>query len=156
MIDWTEVFGFVTGVLNVWLLARQKVWNWPIGLANNAAYLILFFRAGLYGDGGLQLLYITLGIYGWWTWARGGGNGTGLQVGRTSAATWRWLVPATAVAALALSLFPRAIYRFHGATLGRADDSALPGGDLGTVPQTGGKLVDLDCGRSDLYPALHL
>ena len=111
-----EVFGFVTGVLNVWLLARQKVWNWPIGLANNAAYLILFSRTGLYGDGGLQLLYITLGIYGWWTWARGGGDG--LRVERTSAATWRWLVPATVVAAVGLALF---LARFTDSTVPKWD-----------------------------------
>jgi len=118
VIDWTEVFGFVTGVLNVWLLARQKVWNWPIGLANNAAYLILFFRAGLYGDGGLQLLYIALGIYGWWAWARGSAAGSEMRVERTSAATWRWLAPATAVAAVALAVF---LARFTDSTVPRWD-----------------------------------
>lgn len=115
MIDWTEVFGFVTGVLNVWLLARQKVWNWPIGLANNAAYLIVFGRSGLYGDAGLQILYITLGVYGWWTWARGAASGEELRVARTAASTWRWLVPATAVAAVALAFF-----------LGKYTDSTVP------------------------------
>ena len=60
----TEILGFVTGVVNVWLLARQNIWNWPIGLANNALYVAVFLAAGLYGDAGLQLVYITLGIYG--------------------------------------------------------------------------------------------
>ncbi len=117
-IDWTEVFGFVSGVLNVWLLARQKVWNWPVGLANNAAYLILFGRTGLYGDAGLQLLYITLGIYGWWSWARSSTGGTELRVARTAAATWRWLIPATAMAALGLSFF---LARFTDSTVPRWD-----------------------------------
>ena len=41
-----EIFGFVTGVVNVWLLARQNIWNWPIGIANNLAYLLLFAKSG--------------------------------------------------------------------------------------------------------------
>ena len=67
-----EIFGFVTGVVNVWLLARQNIWNWPIGIANNLAYLLVFAKSGLYGDAGLQIVYITLGIYGWWIWLRRG------------------------------------------------------------------------------------
>ena len=57
-------------MVNVWLLARQNIWNWPIGLANNALYVAVFVAAGLYGDAGLQLVYITLGIMGWWTMGR--------------------------------------------------------------------------------------
>jgi len=86
-----------------------------VGLANNAAYLVLFGRTGLYGDAGLQLLYITLGIYGWWTWARGSAEHGSLRVASTSAPTWRWLVPATVGAALVLAWF-----------LGRFTDSTVP------------------------------
>ena len=72
-----EIFGFVTGVVNVWLLARQNIWNWPVGIANNLAYLILFATSGLYGDSGLQFVYIVLAIYGWWLWLhRAGGDTT--------------------------------------------------------------------------------
>src|SRR3954467_6249334 len=40
--SWGEVAGFVTGAWCVWLVARQNVWNWPIGLLNNLAFLALF------------------------------------------------------------------------------------------------------------------
>lgn len=43
--SWLEVWGAVTGLLCVWLLARQNIWNWPIGLANNVLFMVLFWRA---------------------------------------------------------------------------------------------------------------
>ena len=64
-----EVVGFVTGGICVWLAVRQHVWTWPIGLANNAVYFVLFFwHARLYADAGLQLVYFALGVFGWWSW----------------------------------------------------------------------------------------
>ena len=103
-ISLTVIFGFLTGAVNVWLLARRNIWNWPIGLANNALYVAVFLTAGLYGDAGLQLVYIALGIYGWWTWACPSG-GADLQVARTPRQTWTWLIPATAIAAIGLRFF---------------------------------------------------
>jgi nicotinamide mononucleotide transporter PnuC len=101
-----EILGFLTGAVNVWLLARQNIWNWPVGLANNALYVAVFLTAGLYGDAGLQLVYITLGIYGWWTWARPGARAE-LSVTRTPPATWIWLIPAAIAAAIGLAFFLR-------------------------------------------------
>ena len=113
----TEILGFLTGAVNVWLLARQNIWNWPIGLANNALYVVVFLGAGLYGDAGLQLVYITLGVYGWWLWAHSG-RAPELQVVPTPRATWMWLVPATAAAAIGLGFFLR-----------RYTDSTVPSWD---------------------------
>jgi nicotinamide mononucleotide transporter len=108
-----EILGFLTGAVNVWLLARQNIWNWPIGLANNAFYVAVFLSAGLYGDAGLQLVYITLGIYGWWTWAHPGAR-VELQVTRTPRSTWIWLTPVTIAAAIGLAFFLR---RFTDSTV---------------------------------------
>lgn len=118
----TEVLGFVTGALCVWLLARQIIWNWPIGIANNALYLIVFLRSGLYGDAGLQIVYMILGAYGWWTWLRVTPGRMGLPVTRTSRRTWAWLIPATGVAAVGLAFFLR-----------RFTDSTVPGWDGSTT-----------------------
>jgi nicotinamide mononucleotide transporter len=114
----TEVLGFVTGAVCVWLLARQIIWNWPIGIANNALYLIVFLRSGLYGDAGLQVVYMILGAYGWWTWLHVTPGRAELPITRTSGGTWTWLIPATGVAAIGLALF-----------LGRFTDSTVPGWD---------------------------
>jgi nicotinamide mononucleotide transporter len=99
-----EIFGFATGAVNVWLLARQNIWNWPIGIANNLAYLLLFAKSGLYGDAGLQVVYITLAIYGWRIWFRRG-NEPRLPVTRTTVRGWNYLGLVTILAVLALRWF---------------------------------------------------
>jgi len=109
----TEILGFLTGAVNVWLLARQNIWNWPIGLANNALYVAVFLSAGLYGDAGLQLVYIALGVYGWWIWSHPGARNE-LQVTRTPRKTWIWLTPVTLAAAIGLAFFLR---RFTDSTV---------------------------------------
>jgi nicotinamide mononucleotide transporter len=116
-----EIFGFVTGVVNVWLLARQNIWNWPVGIANNLAYLILFATSGLYGDSGLQFVYIVLGIYGWWLWLHRTG-GDPLRVSRTSSKVWLQLIVATLAAGLILRWF-----------LARFTDSTVPSWDATTT-----------------------
>src|SRR4051794_1318187 len=66
----TEVLGFVTGLVSVWLFARQKVWAWPIGIMNSAFWLLLFWQSRLFLDAGLQLIYIGLSVWGWYRWLR--------------------------------------------------------------------------------------
>ena len=79
-IGWTEVIGFVTGGVCVWLIVRENMWNWPIGLANNIVFFVLFTQARLFADAGLQIVYLFLGIYGWWHWLRGGEQRSELKV----------------------------------------------------------------------------
>ena len=82
--DITEVLGFITGAVSVWLTVKQNVWNWPIGIANSAFYVIVFFQARLYADSSLNVLYIVLGFLGWYWWLKGGEHRTALNVGRVS------------------------------------------------------------------------
>ncbi len=95
-----EVIGFVTGALCVWLVARQNSWNWPIGAVNNLAFFALFTTAGIYADAWLQVVYLALALYGWWSWLRGGQERGTLRVSRTTRDQWRILalvgLPATA------------------------------------------------------------
>src|SRR5260221_7152918 len=83
--NWQELAGFVSGALCVWLLVRQNIWNWPIGIANNVVYVIVFYKSGLYADSGLQFVYMAIALYGWWNWLHGGVNHAELKVPRASA-----------------------------------------------------------------------
>lgn len=99
---WGEVAAFVSGAWCVWLVARQHVLNWPIGIANAAFFAALFANHGLYADGGLQLVYITLGAYGWWAWLYGGARRSELRVSRTGTGQWVLLVAAMAAGTASL------------------------------------------------------
>ncbi|USQ79200.1 nicotinamide riboside transporter PnuC [Ornithinimicrobium faecis] len=91
---WTEIAGFITGGLCVWLVVRQNVWTFPIGIANNIFFIVLFSQVGLYAEAGLQVVYIGLGLLGWWWWLRGGSDRTRLVVRDTP--SWAW--PAAIIA----------------------------------------------------------
>lgn len=93
-INHTEAWGFVTGACCVWLVVRENIWNWPIGLANNVVFVILFWHARLFADMGLQFVYIALGIWGWWHWLHGGKERKPLQVSRARKCEWYGIVVA--------------------------------------------------------------
>lgn len=93
-LGWSEVLGFATGALGVFLTVKSSAWNFPVGLANNVFFGILFWQSRLFNDFGLQIVYFALGAWGWWHWTRGpispGGHrrGDGLAlrpIGRASA-----------------------------------------------------------------------
>ncbi|WP_294569264.1 nicotinamide riboside transporter PnuC [uncultured Arthrobacter sp.] len=70
-VSWIEVIGFVTGAACVYGVAKQRAWNWPVGILNNIAFTILFLGAGLYGETVLQIVFASVAVYGWYNWVRG-------------------------------------------------------------------------------------
>lgn len=89
-----EAWGFVTGGICVWLVVREHMANWPIGIANNVVFFVLFLRGRLYADMALQVVYLGLGAYGWWNWLFGGRHRTVLQISRTTTREWAALAAA--------------------------------------------------------------
>ena len=79
-----EAVSFITGAACVWLTVRENPWNFPIGLLNVVTFSVVFFRAGLFADAGLQVVYFVLGCVGWYLWLYGGERRTPLRVGRAS------------------------------------------------------------------------
>ena len=69
-----EVIATVCSVLGVFLIARQNVWGWPLGLvwAGISTYLA-FTQWQLVSDGILYASYIPIQIYCWTIWVRRGG-----------------------------------------------------------------------------------
>lgn len=102
---WAEVLGFATGALCVFLVARQHIANWPVGIANNLLFILLFAGAGLFADAGLQVVYIALAGYGWYSWLRGGERRQELLVSRTTARQWQVLALAGIVGVVTMTLF---------------------------------------------------
>lgn len=69
--SWTEFAGFTTTVAGIWLATRRTLWCWPITLAADVLYLVVFYRARLLSDALLQVFFVAFTLYGWWHWARG-------------------------------------------------------------------------------------
>ena len=97
-----EAVSFVTGALCVWLVVRENVWNFPIGLLNVATFSIVFFQSRLFADAGLQVVYFVMGIVGWTLWLRGGKNHTPLNLSRIGSAELAWICVFVVVSTLGL------------------------------------------------------
>jgi nicotinamide mononucleotide transporter len=82
--SWLEALGFVTGAICVWLVVRENVWNFPLGLINVAALSVVYWEQKLYADAGLQVVYFVLNLLGWYWWLYGGEQATALKVRRAS------------------------------------------------------------------------
>jgi nicotinamide mononucleotide transporter len=52
---------------------REKLWAWPLAIISSALYFAVFWRSKLYGDAGLQVVFVALALWGWWQWWRGAG-----------------------------------------------------------------------------------
>ncbi len=112
-VTWAELLGFVTGIACVALAVAQRIETFPIGIANNVFFIVLFVDARLYADAGLQVVYVVLGFMGWWVWAtRSRGP---LAVERASFRLLLWTTLSVGAATLVLVPILRAA---HGAAPG--------------------------------------
>ncbi len=83
-----ELVAVATGFACVWLAARESIWNFPTALVSCALYIVVYYRARLYADCNLQVLFIALSLYGWYEWRYGGRGQTALTVSRTTGREW--------------------------------------------------------------------
>jgi nicotinamide mononucleotide transporter len=118
----TEALGATSGALCVWLAAESDPWTWPIGIANNVFFLVLFWRSGLFADALLQVVYILVSSYGWWRWRSGRGAASVRPVARTPRRE--------ALLVLAVSIASTAALGWY---LGRHTPSTVPWGDALTT-----------------------
>jgi nicotinamide mononucleotide transporter len=94
--DWAfankvELSGTVFGLIYVWFSIRQSILTWPAGIITSLLYFGVFLEAKLYAEMMLQLYYVVMSIYGWWSWKHGGQSGSGqeqLSVSKTSLPMW--------------------------------------------------------------------
>lgn len=64
-----EAIAALLGLINIVLVVRRSVWNYPFALAMVSLYGWVFFGAKLYSDALLQIFFFVINLYGWWNWA---------------------------------------------------------------------------------------
>ncbi|MFC5512896.1 nicotinamide riboside transporter PnuC [Massilia jejuensis] len=101
-----ELVSFALAVTTVLLNIRQNPWAWLFSILSSATYAVVFFGARLYGDSGLQLVFIATSAWGWRQWLRGAGEER-LVVTRLGRAGWIWALAGWGAAFLLLSWFLR-------------------------------------------------
>ena len=110
-------------LINVALVARRSVWNYPFALAAVSLYAVVFYDARLYSDMALQGFFFALNLYGWANWLRAR-QGDGVPVAWMAVCD-RWLWAGALVAAWLVWSF--AMQRFTDAAGPWADGaSAYP------------------------------
>ena len=82
-----ENVAVLLGLINIVLLVLRSLWNYPFGIAMVALYFFIFAHEKLYSDALLQIFFLVVQFYGWWSWARGRDQGGTLIVRRMPLAT---------------------------------------------------------------------
>ncbi|MGR6330063.1 nicotinamide riboside transporter PnuC [Sphingomonas sp. XXL09] len=100
-------------VINVVLVARRSVWNYPVALAAVAIYGWVFAGARLYSDALLQGFFFAANLYGWRNWARSRAAAGEVMVERLSDGARTGWVAAGLVATL---LWGTLMHRFTDAS----------------------------------------
>jgi nicotinamide mononucleotide transporter len=119
-----ELMSFVLSIATVLLNIRRKHWAWLFAIVSSAMYGIVFFDARLYGDAGLQGVFIAASLWGWTQWLKGGRRsadddaGAPLVVTRLDRAGWTRALAGWALGYLLLWAF-----------LSHATDTDVPGTD---------------------------
>jgi nicotinamide mononucleotide transporter len=68
---WVELAGFITTSVGIWLTTKRLLICWPVVLAADIFYFVVFYQARLYSDALLQIFFLAFTLYGWWHWWRG-------------------------------------------------------------------------------------
>lgn len=106
--NWLELVGLVSGLLCVWLLIRENVATFPIGLIYAVVTVVVVGRAQLYADVILNLYYVIMNAYGWYFWLYGGRERREAQVllvGWVPKPQWLGIVGVVVVGTLAMGWY---------------------------------------------------
>jgi nicotinamide mononucleotide transporter len=116
------------GVINVGLLVRRSIWNYPFGLAMVTLYFFVFFEARLFSDALLQIFFFAVQLYGWRNWLQAkqaaGDVPVGLLSGRERLIWAAGTMAASLVWGLGMHLFTPAAAPFVDAFVAGASISA--------------------------------
>ncbi|MDQ2778114.1 MAG: nicotinamide riboside transporter PnuC [Pseudomonadota bacterium] len=98
-VTWLEIVAFFIAIWMVLANLRVNPIAWPLAIVSSLLYALLFAESRLYGEAGLQIVFVVVALWGWWEWLRGtGADGAPLHVHRLSP-RGRWIALAATAAA---------------------------------------------------------
>ncbi len=68
--SYLEFFGTILNIWCVWLVSRNKILNWPVGIVAVVLFMVLFYQIQLYSDFIEQIYFLITVFYGWWLWSK--------------------------------------------------------------------------------------
>ena len=67
--SYIEFFGTIFSLWCVWLVAKNNILTWPVGMVGIVLFGFLFWQIQLYSDFIEQIYFFFMSIYGWWMWS---------------------------------------------------------------------------------------
>lgn len=98
-VTWLEVIAFGLSLAMVWCNLRVNAWGWPLAMVSSLLYALLFADSKLYGEAGLQGVFVLLAVWGWWQWLRAPGAGSPVLQVRSLRPRQRWCAAAATLLA---------------------------------------------------------
>lgn len=117
-----ELIAAGLGLINLVLIARRTIWNYPFGIAMVCLYFVVFWQARLYSAAGLQIFFLGSQLYGWWYWRQVTDGSIPVPVRRLGRR-------GRIIAALAGTIITLGL----GLTMSRLTDAAAPWFDAGNA-----------------------
>lgn len=124
--NWFQLLGAVLGLIQIWLLVRRSVWNFPVAMVMVSLIGVTLAEERLYSEAGLQAFFFVVNAVGWFQWRQAQDQSDAVPV--------EWMdtrargVWAAVTIALSLSL-GWVMHRFTDAALPFAD-SAVAGASI--------------------------
>lgn len=97
-----EIAAALLGFVNVVLIVRRTIWNYPFGIIMVILYAWIFWDYRLYAEAGLQAYFLVIQCFGWWWWLNGRGGDGRIIVLRAPALEIGTCIATAAVVALML------------------------------------------------------
>lgn len=119
--DWVQIIAAISGLVCVWLVAKESIWNYPIGIVNIVLLIIAFFQVKLYADFTLNIVFFVLNVYGWIYWLKNRGN---LKVRETRNITKKELITSIAIIVIGVPIWGY-IFNHLGAAIPYADSFVM-------------------------------
>lgn len=112
--NYLEIVGVLLGLLYLWLEYKVSIWLWAVGIIMPAVYIVIYYKAGLYADSGINAYYLLAGVYGWLMWLRHASTAEERKIVHTPV---KLIVPMTAAFTALLLIIAWILIRFTDSTV---------------------------------------